>query len=170
MGIVIGKIELNSEKQIIGELKKKIKGINLNVAQKVIMLSGNVASLKGNTLLKSQEKQILEILQSFKGLYDYTYGLKVEALDKIRRLENVYRYIRVIKGYPIKGRTKSNANTAKRQASPGGNKKLKIMDILKKKPTNRKERRIFNKIKKLQDKHNKQQQKNKKSKKWKTKK
>ncbi|KAN0030096.1 hypothetical protein ACTFIV_006909, partial [Dictyostelium citrinum] len=139
-----------------------ILGINLNVAQKVIMLSGNVASLKGNTLLKSQEKQILEILQSFKGLYDYTYGLKVEALDKIRRLENVYRYIRVIKGYPIKGRTKSNANTAKRQSTPGGNKKVKIMDILKKKPTNRKERRIFNKIKKLQDKHNKQQQKNKK--------
>ncbi|KAN0004763.1 hypothetical protein ACTFIU_002005 [Dictyostelium citrinum] len=139
-----------------------ILGINEKIKLKKgksLMLSGNVASLKGNTLLKSQEKQILEILQSFKGLYDYTYGLKVEALDKIRRLENVYRYIRVIKGYPIKGRTKSNANTAKRQASPGGNKKLKIMDILKKKPTNRKERRIFNKIKKLQDKHNKQQQK-----------
>lgn len=150
MGIVIGKIELNNEKQIIGELKKKIKGVNFHIAQKVIMLSGNVASIKGNKLIQSEEKQIVDILQRFKGLYSHNYGLKEEALAKIRRIENVYRYIRVRQGYPVRGRTKSNANTVKRQrnVSTGVKTKRKKMYLLNGKPTNRKERKIFNKLKK----------------------
>ncbi|KAK5574396.1 hypothetical protein RB653_011175 (mitochondrion) [Dictyostelium firmibasis] len=170
MGIVIGKIELDSKKQIVSELKKKIKGINLNTAKKIIMLSGNLERLTGKYLLKSQEKQIVEIIQTFKGLYEYTYGLKAEAFEKIRRIENAYRYIRFRKGYPVRGRTKSNAKTAGRLGLKAEVKLTKNVDVLKKKPTNRKERRLFNKIKKLQEKHNKQQNKTKKKIKWKKKK
>ncbi|KAM9954806.1 hypothetical protein ACTFIR_012881 [Dictyostelium discoideum] len=109
------KINMYKGTGILGELKKKIKGVNFNIAQKVIMLSGNVGSIKGNTLIQSEEKQIVDILQRFKGLYSHNYGLKEEALAKIRRIENVYKYIRVRQGYPVRGRTKSNANTVKRQ-------------------------------------------------------
>ncbi|KAN0055621.1 hypothetical protein ACTA71_004295, partial [Dictyostelium dimigraforme] len=127
---ILGKIELNGNKQIVGELKKKIKGINLNVAKKVLMLSGNLAQLTGKSLLKSQEKQIVEIVQTFKGLYEYSYGLKEEALEKIRRIENVYRYIRVRKGYPIRGRTKKNKRTAHRVRQEMLEEKLERLDLI----------------------------------------
>nr|YP_010191907.1 ribosomal protein S13 [Dictyostelium intermedium]DAZ85369.1 TPA_asm: ribosomal protein S13 [Dictyostelium intermedium] len=159
MGIVIGKIELESKKQVVCELRKKIKGINLNTAKRIIMLSGNLERLTGKNLLKSQEKQIVEIIQTFKGLYEYTFGLKEEEFEKIRRIENAYKYIRVRKGYPVRGRTKSNANTAGKKVKKENSKLAKNVDVLKKKPTNRKERKLYNKIKKLQEKHNKQQKK-----------
>jgi ribosomal protein S13 len=169
MGIIIGKIELNSKKQIVCELKKKIKGINYNVAKKIIMLSGNLEGIKGTALQKSQEKEIVEIIQQFKGLFEYNYELKAEAFEKTRRVDNAYSFIRFRKGYPVKGRTKSNAKTAARQKVKDEEVKRKNVDVLKKKPSNRKERRLFNKIKKLQDKHNQNQQKKKKVK-WKKKK
>ena len=169
MGIVIGKIELDKNKQIVCELKKRIKGINYNFAKKIVILSGNLENLNGKMLQKTQEKEIVEILQNFKGLYDYTYELHTEAFEKLRRIENVYRFIRYRKGYPVKGRTRSNAKTASRRVLNTEVSNVKNVEILKKKPSNRKERRLFNKLRKLQEKHNQQQQKNKKGK-WKKKK
>lgn len=169
MGIVIGKIELDKNKQIVCELKKKVKGINYNFAKKIIMLSGNLENLNGQNLQKTQEKEIVEIIKNFKGLYDYTYELHEEAFEKLRRLENVYKYIRYRKGYPVRGRTRSNAQTAARRRLKLEVNTVKNVEILKKKPTNRKERRLFNKLKKLQDKHNQQQKRNQKGK-WKKKK
>jgi ribosomal protein S13 len=168
MGIVIGKIELDRKKKVVCELKKKIKGINFFIARKIIMLSGNLEGLNGQSLQKVQEKEIVEILQKFKGLYDYTYNLKAEAFEKLRRIDNAYRFIRFRKGYPVRGRTKSNANTAARRPKDIEVKSAKNMEVLKKKPTNRKERRLFNKMRKLQEKHNQHQQKQKKTK-WKKK-
>lgn len=169
MGIVIGKIELDKNKQIVCELKKRIKGINYNFAKKIVMLSGNLENLNGKMLQKTQEKEIVEILQNFKGIYDYTYELHKEAFEKLRRIENNYRFIRYRKGYPVKGRTRSNAKTASRRTLNTEISTVKNVEILKKKPSNRKERRLFNKLRKLQEKHNQQQQKKKKGT-WKKKK
>ncbi|KAN0036273.1 hypothetical protein ACTA71_002915 [Dictyostelium dimigraforme] len=126
---------INKEKvTTFASLLKTFKKINMykGTGILVIMLSGNVSSLKGNTLIQSEEKHIVDILQRFKGLYSHNYGLKEEALAKIRRIENVYRYIRVRQGYPVRGRTKSNANTVKRQRneSTGVKTKRKKMYLL----------------------------------------
>jgi len=163
MVVVIGKITLNVKKNLVIELKKKVIGINYTLAKKISMLSGCLEKVRGINLTDIQEQRIVELVKNYKGLVEYNYNTKSNFFEKIRRIENPYRYLRYKKGYPVSQRTRTNAKTAA---------KVKVVKValkkvtsVNKKPVTKKEKKLYNKIKRMVTKITKTKKKNDKKKK-----